>query len=173
MANVFIEESTMSAIGDAIREKTGKSDLIIPSDMPNEIKNIPSGGGESSGIKYGEFVGDGKQIMYIDLPERVTQFILIKRKGYEDLTWENVRTSITKNTVVMCVLYETVGEGFTVYRNTNTGISETGDIAYYHSRNFSARSSNWGYQTDDGKYKLMAPPYNQYENGVTYEYYYI
>lgn len=40
MANVFIEESTMQAIGDAIREKTGKSEGILPSDMPAEIESI-------------------------------------------------------------------------------------------------------------------------------------
>ena len=40
MANVLIEESTMSAIGNAIREKTGKTGLILPKDMPTEIESI-------------------------------------------------------------------------------------------------------------------------------------
>jgi hypothetical protein len=44
MANIFVEESTMRAIGDAIRGKTGKSEGILPSDMPTEIENIPVGG---------------------------------------------------------------------------------------------------------------------------------
>lgn len=43
MANVFIEESTMQSIGDAIREKTGKSDKILPADMANEIREIKVG----------------------------------------------------------------------------------------------------------------------------------
>ena len=43
MANVFIEESTMQAIGAAIRAKTGKSDLILPVHMPTEIENIQVG----------------------------------------------------------------------------------------------------------------------------------
>lgn len=46
MANIFIEESTMQAIGDAIREKTGKFDGILPADMPAEIQSITSSGGE-------------------------------------------------------------------------------------------------------------------------------
>lgn len=50
MGNVFIKESTLSDIGDAIREKTGKSDLIIPSDMPAEIKSISSGGGDIDAV---------------------------------------------------------------------------------------------------------------------------
>lgn len=36
----------LSAIGIAIREKTGKSDLITLDDMPNEIRGISGGGGE-------------------------------------------------------------------------------------------------------------------------------
>ena len=45
MAQVFIEETTLSSIGDAIREKGGTSELISPLDMPNAISNLPSGGG--------------------------------------------------------------------------------------------------------------------------------
>lgn len=40
MANVFIEETTMSNIGDAIRSKTGKTALILPADMPKEINSL-------------------------------------------------------------------------------------------------------------------------------------
>ena len=36
----------LSAIGDAIREKTGTTDLIPLSDMPESIRNIQSGGGK-------------------------------------------------------------------------------------------------------------------------------
>lgn len=46
MSKIFIEESTLTSIGDAIREKTGKSELISPLDMPTEIEGIQSGGGE-------------------------------------------------------------------------------------------------------------------------------
>lgn len=45
MAKVFIEETTLTAIGDAIRGKTGKTDLIDPANMSTEITNIPAGGG--------------------------------------------------------------------------------------------------------------------------------
>ena len=47
MSKVFIEETTLTNIGSAIREKTGKSDLIAPGDMPAEIRSIVSGGGGS------------------------------------------------------------------------------------------------------------------------------
>lgn len=40
MAKVFIEESTLSAIGDSIRAKTGKTDMIPTPNMPTEIASI-------------------------------------------------------------------------------------------------------------------------------------
>lgn len=44
MANVFIEESTLTAIGDAIRAKTGATDKIFPADMATAIEGITGGG---------------------------------------------------------------------------------------------------------------------------------
>ena len=46
MAKVFIEESTLVAISDAIRAKTGKTDLMEPSQWTVELDNA---GGSSSG----------------------------------------------------------------------------------------------------------------------------
>lgn len=43
MANVFIKDSTMSAIGDAIRAKTGGTAKILPADMATEIAAIETG----------------------------------------------------------------------------------------------------------------------------------
>lgn len=51
MSKVFIEETTLTNIGSAIREKTGKSDLIAPGDMPAEIRGIVSGGGSDIEIE--------------------------------------------------------------------------------------------------------------------------
>lgn len=45
MGKVSINESTLTAIGNAIRTKTEKTDLIAPGDMPAEILAIVSGGG--------------------------------------------------------------------------------------------------------------------------------
>lgn len=43
MSKVFIEESTLTAIGASIRDKTGKQDLISPLNMPTEIESIKGG----------------------------------------------------------------------------------------------------------------------------------
>lgn len=45
MSKVFIEESTLTAIGDAIRSKDGSTALIAPLDMAAAITNLPTGGG--------------------------------------------------------------------------------------------------------------------------------
>lgn len=47
MGRVSIEESTLTAIGDAIRAKTGKTDMIPPLSMPAEIASIQGGGGDA------------------------------------------------------------------------------------------------------------------------------
>lgn len=46
MSKVSINESTLTAIGNAIREKTGKTALIAPGSMPAEIRGIQTGGGD-------------------------------------------------------------------------------------------------------------------------------
>ena len=51
MSKVSIEESTLSAIGDAIREKTGESELLSPLDMPAAISSI-SGGGDDEDAPF-------------------------------------------------------------------------------------------------------------------------
>ena len=48
MAKIFIEESTLSAIGNSIRAKTGKANTIPPLNMPTEIASIQADGGGSS-----------------------------------------------------------------------------------------------------------------------------
>ncbi len=44
MAEYIIQDTTLTAIGDAIRAKTGGTELITPENMPTEIENIKSGG---------------------------------------------------------------------------------------------------------------------------------
>jgi hypothetical protein len=44
MSKVYLEDSTLTSIGNAIRTKTGKSNLILPTNMATEIKSIEGGG---------------------------------------------------------------------------------------------------------------------------------
>jgi hypothetical protein len=45
MAKVFIEESSLTALGNAVREKTGGTDLLSPAEMVTAIGGITTGGG--------------------------------------------------------------------------------------------------------------------------------
>lgn len=46
MANVYLQDSTLTAIGNAIRAKAGNTTQLLPSEMPAAITNLPSGGGD-------------------------------------------------------------------------------------------------------------------------------
>lgn len=48
----MILNETVAAIADAIREKTGKSELIKPIDFAEEIKGITAGGGDAPSDDY-------------------------------------------------------------------------------------------------------------------------
>lgn len=69
MAKIFIEESTLSAIGNSIRAKTGKTNMIPPLNMPTEIASIQAGGSSSP-------VNDGKTRIYITLGKGRTSPLL-------------------------------------------------------------------------------------------------
>ena len=57
MSKYIVDESSLTAIGDAIRGKTGGTELIPFTDMPNEIASITTGGG--SGIEVEPIVLSG------------------------------------------------------------------------------------------------------------------
>ena len=62
----MILNETVAAIADAIREKTGKSELIKPVDFATEIKGITAGGGGSN-VEYYDVSG-------IDVPDEILMF---------------------------------------------------------------------------------------------------
>lgn len=80
MAKVFIEETTLTAIGDAIRGKTGKTELIDPANMSTEIAGIEAGGGGDIEIPDIVLTGDCAyacsgaiaSLMLESFPEKVT-----------------------------------------------------------------------------------------------------
>lgn len=49
MANIVINDTHLTNIANAIREKTGTNDTFRPSEMPNAIRDIESGGVEPTG----------------------------------------------------------------------------------------------------------------------------
>lgn len=51
MSKVFIEEETLIGIGNAIREKSGTTDLIATTDMATAISNLATGGSSGGTLK--------------------------------------------------------------------------------------------------------------------------
>lgn len=86
MSKVFIEESTLTAIGNAIRSKTGGTDLIAPLNMPTEINGISTGGGTTLPAEAYVFTGDCTQL-----------FMNGKWKWYLDLYGSQVTTNNITN----------------------------------------------------------------------------
>ena len=64
MSKVFIEDTTLTAIGDAIRGKAGTSDLIDPANMAQEITNLPTGSGGGIDPSVLAFTGDLRYFNY-------------------------------------------------------------------------------------------------------------
>lgn len=50
MSKVYLEDSTLTNIANAIRAKAGNSTQLLPSEMPAAITALPSGGGGGGGI---------------------------------------------------------------------------------------------------------------------------
>lgn len=48
--STIIKDSTLEAVANAIREKTGKTEKLTPVEMATEIANIPSGGGSTDSL---------------------------------------------------------------------------------------------------------------------------
>lgn len=57
MAKYIVEDTSLIAVADAIRAKTGKGDPLTLADMPTEIGNIEAGGGSNQDLIDGRLTG--------------------------------------------------------------------------------------------------------------------
>ena len=101
MAKVFIEESTLSAIGDSIRAKTGKTDMISPQNMPTEIASIQagSGSGPSSPVSSNDvtfYDYNGTVIASYSLEEAQALTALPDGPTHEGLTFQGWNYTLEK-----------------------------------------------------------------------------
>ena len=91
MAKCFIQDSTLTAIGDAIRAKTGGTDLMLPSAMPAAIEGIVRGGGSGQYVWSKQESETGPIIEYVigeteaDYPDG----------GWKDGAWYKLKLAIT------------------------------------------------------------------------------
>lgn len=100
----------MKDTAEAIREKTGKSELIAPVDFASEIKGITAGGGESGGstIEYLDVSGLGETNEYLR-NGLVSLADIVKSKNEEGtfvgvcLTGIQILFGISTNNTTTCV----------------------------------------------------------------------
>ena len=52
MGKVILNDTTLTSIADAIRNKNGEINTYLPSEMPQKILDIQSGGGSDYNINF-------------------------------------------------------------------------------------------------------------------------
>jgi hypothetical protein len=83
----MILNETVAAIAEAIREKTGKSELIAPVDFAEEIKGITAGGGSGeSNITYYRYDRDNALSVWGNLSSEFTAILYANMIGGLDIT---------------------------------------------------------------------------------------
>ena len=85
MAKVLIEEQNLTNIANAIRGKTGKTDLITPPNMASEIEAIPTGGGaplKEKAVNFWDY--DGTLLYSYTLAEARAMTSLPQLPTYDD-----------------------------------------------------------------------------------------
>ena len=80
MSAYIIQEKTLTDIADAVREKSGTSDLILVGDLPAAISNIQTGGGDSQWEEYWR-----KTATHFTLPEGITSIQQYAFMNHENL----------------------------------------------------------------------------------------
>ena len=108
MSKVMVNESSLTAIGEAIRGKNGTTNTYKPSEMAAAISSIPAGGGnlDFSNLEYVQLTSKGSA-----LPD-LTPFISDFNK-------------------VVCIMIQDSNGSYVYLRGTDTDRSPYKDIFYY------------------------------------------
>lgn len=147
MSKLFIEDTSLVAIGDAIREKTGSTNTMSPAQMATAILGISGGGSGGGSIKYVQLTNeDGTQASqvfdasaYIGTNDDKAFFLVL---------WSNYGSNLA-NACQPCILYY---DGAGTYTEVLT----------------SANSMNVSYFINPTKCKLEAGVITLTRNGSTY-----
>ena len=109
MSKVMVNESSLTAIGEAIRGKNGTTNTYKPSEMAAAISSIPAGGGnfDFSNLEYVQLTRDSGSV----LPD-LTPFISDFNK-------------------VVCIMIQGYNVSFVYLRGTDTDRSLYKDLFYY------------------------------------------
>lgn len=97
MANVLVEETSLSNIASAIRGKNGSTAVYKPGEMAAAITNLPTGGGDTETITFSTdisylFAGDGGGALYEAVKNKNLVFTNVK---YGRGVFQNMPTNDT------------------------------------------------------------------------------
>ena len=122
MSKVMVNESSLTAIGEAIRGKNGTTNTYKPSEMAAAISSIPAGGGnlDFSNLEYVQLTSNTGS----DLPD-LTPFISDFNK-------------------VVCIMNQATDEAYVYLRGTDTNRSIYKDMFYYGRYSYSTPSTKLG-----------------------------
>ena len=127
MSKVMVNDSSLSAIGAAIRGKNGTTNTYKPSEMAAAISSIPAGGGggnlDFSNLEYVQLTSKSNSV----LPD-LTPFISDFNK-------------------VVCIMTQDNSMFFVYLRGTDTDRSSYKDMFYY----FGVRGGSGSYSTPSTK----------------------
>lgn len=108
MSKMFIKDSTLVDIGNAIREKEGSTEKISPLEMGDRIRAIESGGvgydltAMLTAIKINSLNGFGQNVVRLNLPlvTSLAQFCVVSDIEEKNITVEELEISCGKVTVM-------------------------------------------------------------------------
>ena len=123
MSKVMVNESSLSAIGEAIRGKNGTTNTYKPSEMAAAISSIPAGGGnlDFSNLEYVQLTNSNGS----DLPD-LTPFISDFNK-------------------VVCIMIQSSNNVYVYLKGADTDRTSYKDIYYYGDRgSYTTPSTNFG-----------------------------
>lgn len=128
MSKVFIEESSLTAIGNAVRAKTGSSDLlVVPDGMVSAISSIETGGGGGDYFTDDDLTFTNANCAYMFEGDKWTT-ILEKEKG-------RIKINNPKN--LDYFLHNCTGEDYSFITITGTDNMANCSLSYfaYNARN--------------------------------------
>lgn len=105
MSKVFIEEDSLTAIGDAIRSKTGDTaPLSVPTGMVEAISSISGGGSSEAVLKVYNFTESHPTVsINITFPEDITFPCILSCAGSVSSSPVNYETALTLGVIIIDV----------------------------------------------------------------------
>lgn len=153
MSKVFIEESTLTNICDAIRSKQGTSEPIMVANIATEIANITGGGGSSELVKYVCFMSEDGTTALSKMP------VLSGDDCKDPIAHGDIATPTKDSTTTQTFAYSgwAVSSGGSADDNALKNVTE--DRVVYSAFVASARIYTVNFYSDDTLLQSVGVPY--------------